>query len=740
MRGRENLRRFTRALALLAWMLVLAPGSLLASWEAPRTNTDPLHHATTTTLDPLGRTVGVRNAAGVTRTLGYDGNGNLVSETDFRGNVTTYDYDAANRLQVKHEPLGRTSTYTHDALGHVLTESVAGPSSVTRTSTYAYAHPRYARTLMEHGSGTPEVAREEYQLDAHGNALVTTNANSHTTTRTFDAFDRVETETLGGVTVTHTYDGNGNRLRTQQGAVTRSWTYDGANRVETATDGNGKLASTTYWPTGEVQSQTNPRGHMVWADIDARGQVTLRSGPRADQVQTFGYDLAGNVIAETWANGRTLTHGYDELDRRKTSVDELGAAGAWDYDDDGHLLAETDAGGHQTTFDVNELGHRTAAHAPLGRTRTFTVGIHGEVLSDTSPFGKVTTHRYDSRGQRIGTTLPSDANAQALVWTYDGLGNVLTASDGNGQVTTHTYDPRGRKESTAISADDGGVAQTFAYDNHDDLVTHTDRRGIAHAYRYDHEHRATRYQRAGITQWTREHDAVGNVLAETDANGHTTTSTYDAANQRISATRGGKTRRWTYTPTNQVETQTDAAGAVTHNEYNERDQLLESTNGANETTTFTVDGDGLQTTRTLDGETWTNTFDAAHRLTGVESPLEYATSYGYNADDALTAITDGNSHVTTLDVDSQGRITRRTYPGAAVFGTTYDGNGNAVSDTTPEHSTTRSFDALNRLRTETAASITRTQSFDGNGNRLTASLGADTTRTQTYDPHNRPLS
>ncbi len=555
MRGRENLRRFTRALALLAWMLVLAPGSLLASWEAPRTDTDPLHHATTTTLDPLGRTVGVRNALGKTRTLSYDGNGNLKTETDFRGNVTTYDYDAANRLQIKREPLGRTTTYTHDAVGNVLTETVSGAGSVTRS------HLRLrASALRAHAGGAgqwhAEAAREDLSRSmptamhwSRPTSMPMATPRRARLTRSIACSPRAAV-----VTVTHTYDGNGNRLRTQQGAVTRSWSYDGANRVVTSTDGNGKLASiVTTRPTGEG-SREDARDHVVAEVIDARGQVTLRSGPRSDQVQRFGYDLAGNVTREEWANGRTLTHSYDELNQRKTSVDDLGAVGAWDYDADGHVLAETDGGGHQTTFEVNELGHRTAAHAPLGRTRTFVVGIHGELLSETSPLGKVTTHRYDSRGQRIGTTLPADANAQPLAWTYDGLGNVLTASDGNGNVTTHTYDARGRKESSsAPSADDGAVAETFAYDDQDDLVTHSDRRGIAHAYRYDHEHRATRYQRAGVTQWTREHDAVGNVLAETDANGHTTTSTYDAANQRISATRGGKTRRWTYTPTNQVE-------------------------------------------------------------------------------------------------------------------------------------------------------------------------------------------
>ncbi len=130
----------------------------------------------------------------------------------------------------------------------------------------------------------------------------------------------------------------------------------------------------------------------------------------------------------------------------------------------------------------------------------------------------------------------------------------------------------------------------------------------------------------GVTQWTREHDAVGNALTDTDANAHATTSTYDAANQRVhrhapwadaacmdfvhvADERIGSRRPHVVT--------TDAADAVTRYDYNLRDQLLASTNGANETTTFTVDGDGLQRTRELAGKTWTNTFDAAHRLRTV---------------------------------------------------------------------------------------------------------------------------
>jgi RHS repeat-associated protein len=706
-----------------------------------RTDADALGRPTVTTHDALGRVVQVRHALNATRTLDYDGNGNLEGETDFRGNVSSYSYDDANRLTTKTEPLGRVTTYTHNAIGQVLTELITGPESTPRQTTFVYAHPRNARTSITRAGGSAGPSIETYALDPHGNALSTTNANNHITTRIFDAFDRVTSETLGGVTTTHAYDGNGNLLSSTRGAVTRSWTYDAANREETATDGNGKVSRTRYYPNGAVREREDALGRIVSEVIDARNQVTARSGPRADQQFAYSYDLNGNRRTETLPNGREITHSYDELNRRRSSSDSLGVFDAVDYNEDGHITEQTDGGGHTTTFVINALGQRIEAQAPLDRTRLFAHSVHGELLRETSPEGQVTTHVYDGLGQRIATTLPADANAQTLTFAYDGLGQLLESSDGNGHVTTHTYDARGRKQtSTAPDAGDGGAAEVFTYDDQDDLRTHTDRRGIVHAYDYDREHRATRLQRAGVTQWRREHDAVGNVLTETDANGHTTTSTFDAANQRLTTTRAAQTRAWTYTPTNQVETQTDAGGAITRNAYNERDQLFRRTNPEQEITTFTVDGDGLQTTRTLDGETWTNTYDAAHRLTGVESPEGHATSYDYNDDDALTSITDANNHTTTLTVDSQGRITSRTYIDGATFSTEYDGNGNAETDTTPEHEYTRTFDALNRLRTESSGGITRTQTFDANGNRLSAALGSDISRSQTYDPHNRPLT
>ncbi|MBK7144283.1 MAG: RHS repeat protein [Xanthomonadales bacterium] len=316
---------------------------------------------------------------------------------------------------------------------------------------------------------------------------------------------------------------------------------------------------------------------------------------------------------------------------------------------------------------------------------------------------------------------------------------MLTASDGNGQVTTHTYDPRGRKESTAISADDGGVAQTFAYDNHDDLVTHTDRRGIR-ALPLRPRASRHRYQRAGITQWTREPDAVGNVLAETDANGprrpRPTTPRTSASAPRAAGRR--------------------ADGPTADEPGRNADRCCRRGHADNKNTTNAISCSEHQRRqrnhhlhrrwRWSADDTHARWRDLDQHLRRRASPHRRRESAGVR--NQLRLQRRRRAHRDHRWQQPRHHA-RRRQPGphhpphvSRRCGVRHHlrRNGNAVSDTTPEHSTTRSFDALNRLRTETAASITRTQSFDGNGNRLTASLGADTTRTQTCDPHNRPLS
>ncbi|NJS37386.1 MAG: RHS repeat protein [Brachymonas sp.] len=212
---------------------------------------------------------------------------------------------------------------------------------------------------------------------------------------------------------------------------------------------------------------------------------------------------------------------------------------------------------------------------------------------------------------------------------------------------------------------------------------------------------------------------------------------------------------WTVSPTNQVLTHTDGKGEVTTNTYDLRDRLLSQTNGANETQTYEYDRNNnrLRTTlpETSEGNrVWQHTYDAADRLTKIESPMSNETTYTYNVDDQLASINDANHHTVTLTHDALARLTARTYPttnaGSATFSTQYDGEGNAKIDTKANgHTTTRSFDALNRVRQVMvaglmAASISTTHNVDANSNitNQTQTIASQqTTIEQSFDNQNR---
>ncbi len=210
------------------------------------THTDAREVETVTTFDALRRPLDERLGS-LLRSRRYDPNGNLITQSDYAGHTTTFDYDDANRLDQRHEGTDggevRTTDYDHDALGHVLRETV-GSGSETRVTEYRYEHPTYQRTLVRRQldtAGGGSWIEEATQYDATGNPERTTDALGRTTTRIFDARDRMthEAAPLGKTTVI-TYDGR-DQWRTEtrsnaggSGAQVRERQYDDDGRLVAA--------------------------------------------------------------------------------------------------------------------------------------------------------------------------------------------------------------------------------------------------------------------------------------------------------------------------------------------------------------------------------------------------------------------------------------------------------------------------------------------------------------------------
>ena len=193
------------------------------------------------------------------KTRSYDANGNVASVTDWNDSITQYRYDLTRNLET-----GRTEGLKNQG-GSVVT------TADTRTTTTTW-HATFRLPL--------EVTFYSGGADGGGNPTGTLLK----TTR-------------------NTYDASGNLLQKDEiaGTVTRTWsyTYTTYGRVLTATDPNGKVTTTTYYPDddpdmgrrGNVATVTNAANHVTrFTAYNLHGQPTQIVDPNG-LVTDLTYDL-----------------------------------------------------------------------------------------------------------------------------------------------------------------------------------------------------------------------------------------------------------------------------------------------------------------------------------------------------------------------------------------------------------------------------------------------------------------
>jgi RHS repeat-associated protein len=286
-----------------------------------------------------GRLCAVEDQSGTTN-YAYDAFGNVTQETHIElgmSYVTTYTYDAGDRLLSMTYPGGRIVGYTRDALGRVteVTTTVEGQTtSITQAMSYradglltaqifsnglteTRQYDQQGR-LLSQSLGTADA--RVYDHDANGN-LVSKQTVLSVGSYSYDALDRLTDETMSNGTLdtlAYSYDGNGNRLTRSENGATEPYSYAaGSNRL-TAIDGKGVTLDDagntltdaqdrifTYNTTGRL-SQVSQNGSILGSySYNFQGQRTRKVTTRGTIL--YHYDLQGNLIEETNAQGKTLS-------------------------------------------------------------------------------------------------------------------------------------------------------------------------------------------------------------------------------------------------------------------------------------------------------------------------------------------------------------------------------------------------------------------------------------------------
>jgi RHS repeat-associated protein len=395
-------------------------------------------------------------------------------------------------------------------------------------------------------------------------------------------------------------------------------------------------------------------------------------------------------------NGNTITLTYNSSNRLTRLTDPTNRRLNFSYNVSGRMTAVTDPLNRQWTFTYDAYGRLTQVNFPTlnGNTYRLQFGYNNgnNIISLTDRRGNVWQYSYDASNRLVSQTDPA---GNTITFSYGS--NQTTVTDPNGHTTVHTYDGNGR----LLSEQDAlGYIQSYSWDTNNNLTALTDRRGNVWSFTYDNR---------------------GNVLSQTDPLGNTSSFTYNTRNR--------------------VLTVTDPLGHQTVNTYDAtgwnliQTQHKDSNGTVISTVGYAVNSYGLVTSKTdANGHTTQYGYDTHGNLTSVTTPLGKVTQYSYNLLGLQTARTDAMGRTTTYSRDNWMRLVQITYPDNSVKTFSYDANDNLVGWTDSTGTWSRTYDAANRLTSESWNGVVQVSyGYDATGKRgLLSSMSDLSGRTVTY--------
>ena len=591
----------------------------------------------------------------------YDAFGRVITSQDSEGNITTRDYQDHGGRVVTTDALQRQVTQEFDAFDRVVRQVDA----LGAETTFQYDDANLSVSVT-----TPEGIQTTTTTNRHGEQVVITDGNGHTTEYDYDRDGRLTAtrETLADGSVleaTNDYDQVGLLTATTDAQGRRTdYTYDASNRLLTRTvDADGLALATAYEydGLGRAIRMTDANGVVTETAFNLRGEETqVTVDPSGLNLTTrLRLDGDGQVLRMEEGNAsdqahRVTAYQYDNQGRRLAEIidpDGLALTTRFHYDRNGQLVARTDANGQNTRFVYDEAGQE--------RYR-----LDAE--------GNVTERRYDAAGRLIESiqyALPINLRDLPLAVEETQLSALIVADSSRDRRELSVYDQDGRlvyqlnglNEVTERRYDDNGnVVATIGYDQAIPGTTEHSHGAIAAAL-------ITLGYSAGNLQGARVayqvYDNVDRVRFVIDSLGQVTERSYDAAG-------------------NVVQT-TAYAEAIAYSEGLSETQVADllTASTQNRSTRFVFDGANRQRFD-IDalGYVREQRYDALGRVT---TEIQYANAVslsGLPDEAAVQAVlsTSADDRQVTYSYDSAGRLLSRSDAEGQSQSFIYDAVGNAV--------------------------------------------------------------
>ncbi|MDH4055663.1 MAG: DUF4329 domain-containing protein [Gammaproteobacteria bacterium] len=442
--------------------------------------------------------------------------------------------------------------------------SQAYGSQITRTVTRTWETSSYCRLLTE----VTEPASSTYK--------VTRGVG-------YDAFGNVNSETVTGVNMT---------ART----TTTNWGTTGQFPV-TVTNPLSQVTTLGWDAAKAVQtSTTDPNGHVVSSLYDEFGRKTRDT--RVDGTYTT-YTLTACTSGNSYCGTS-----YSRVKTKLRALAKNTAGTEIRYDDS-----------FVDKMDRPVQSERQTLGGAVSRVRTIYDTL-GRVSQQSAPSFAVTpaynsTTTYDLLNRPTQISRPIDVGNPALQYTItDYFGLTTTTTDAEGKISTKVSDALGR---VYRSIDHAGYYQQFEYDAFGSVRRVSDAAGnnlMQATYAYGIEAHRLSSDDMDMGAWTYSPNALGELVAYTDAKAQNFSATFDQLSRPLTRTEPGASATWTW-----------GTSAAAHNIGA---LAMISTSGHSESFSYDTKGRISQRTIVSDATYLINyAFDAT---TGLLDSLQYPTS------------------------------------------------------------------------------------------------------------------
>lgn len=411
------------------------------------------------------------------------------------------------------------------------------------------------------------------------------------------------------------------------------------------------------------------------------------------------------------------------------------------YNTNGLLIVVRDAEGRPQFFthDQNEAGYVASITDGLSNTITYVRDYAGRILEETDPLGHT---NYMS---------------------YNDAGYITNRIDKLGRITTYTRDTN----NLLTRADyPNGSFEEWSYNQYGQVLAHTQRNGGTNMFAY-----YDGVESGGM---------LGDLKSRTDAEGNTTTYTWDASGQLVSMIDSLSNTTWfTYNWRGLLTDQTnanlsvvryqydafgnrtnliDALSAETSYTYDEFNRVVTIQDALNRTTSYEYGhtpggcggcaGSGATISRITDpsGRVTENYYDRSEKMTnqviGAGTADASATHWTYDITGRRQTQTDDNGNLHVWVYDAVGRVIAETNATGATTAYAHDPVGNITNriDGAGEQ-TFWHYDNMNRLIAQGSGDLRYEYEYDLTGNRTAMHTRVNGSITETtaysYDLNNR---